>query len=75
MRGGHGGEILKDEGDFVAAKDVGEVGVEPRSVANFDGELFVGREFGEEGLEEIEEVSLRGEFDFFEERELKDERA
>ena len=75
VRGGHGREVLEDEGDFVAAEDVGESGVEPRPVADFDGEFFVGREFGEEGFEEIEEIALRGEFDFFEERELEDERT
>ena len=75
VSGGHGGEVLEHEGDFVAAEDVGEIGVEPGLVADFDGEFFVGREFGEEWLEEIEEVALRGEFDFFEEWELEDERA
>ncbi len=75
VRGGHGGEVLEDERDFVTAEDAGEVCVEPRPVADFDGEFFVGREFGEERLEEIEEVALRGEFYFFEERELEDERA
>ena len=49
--GGHGGEILEDERDFVAAKDVGEIGVEPRPVADFDGEFLAGREFGEEWFE------------------------
>ena len=48
---GHGGEVLKDECDVVAAQDVGESGVEPRAVADFDGEFFAGREFGEERLE------------------------
>ena len=60
---------------MVTAKKVGESGVEPRSVADFDGEFFVGRELGEERLEEIEEVALRGKFDFFEEWKLEDERA
>ena len=58
----------------MAAKDIGKSGVEPRSVADFDGEFFVGREFGEERIEEIEKVALGGEFHFFEERELEDER-
>ena len=75
VHGGHGGEVLEDEGYFVAAQDVGEVGVEPRAVADFDGEFFVGREFREERLEKIEEIALRGESDFFEERELEDERT
>ena len=47
-------------GDFVATEDVSESGVEPRPVANFDGELFVGRELGEKGLEEIEKIVLGG---------------
>ena len=72
---GHGGEVLEDERDFVTAEDVGESSVEPRPVADFDGEFLVGRELGEEGFEKIEEVALCGEFYFFEERELENERA
>ena len=75
VRGGHRREVLKDESDFVAAEDVGEIGVEPGPVADFNGEFFVGRKFSEEGFEEIEEVALRGEFDFFEKWKLEDERA
>ncbi len=59
----------------MAAEDVGEGGVEPGPVADFNGEFFVGRKFSEEGFEEIEEVALRGEFDFFEKWKLEDERA
>jgi len=75
MRHRHGGQILEDKRDFMAAENVGEIGVEPGFVADFDREFFVGWEFGEEGFEKIEEVALRGQFDFFEERELEDERA
>ena len=59
----------------MAAENVGEGGVEPLFVADFDGEFFVGREFGEEWFEQIEEIELRREFDFFEKWELEDERA
>jgi len=59
----------------VTAEDIGESGVEPRPVADFDGEFLVGRELGKEGFEKIEEVALRGKFDFFEEWKLENERA
>jgi len=72
---GHRGEVLEDEGDFVAAEDAGESGVEPLPVADFDGEFFVGRELREEGFENGKEVALRFEFRAVEEWELENERA
>jgi len=36
---------LQDEGDFVATEGVGESGVEPGFVADFDGEFFIVWEF------------------------------
>ena len=75
VSGGHGGEVLQDERDFVTAENVGESSIEPLLVADFDGEFFVGWELGEEGFEHVEEVALGGEFYFFEEWELEDEWA
>ena len=59
----------------MAAKDIGKSGVEPRSVADFDGEFFVGRELREERVEDLEEVALGFEFGAVEEWKLEDERA
>ncbi len=66
---------MQDESDFVAAESVRKRSVEPLFVADFDGELFVGRELREEGFEDGEEVALRFEFGAIEEWELENERA
>lgn len=50
------GLVDEGESDAVFAKEIGEAGIEPPLVADFDGEPIAGRKRFKEGLEAIEKI-------------------